>query len=306
MVQKGKKKHSKEKSKADSSNVEKVPVKTKKNKILIFLWNVVFYVVMISIFLGAGLMAIMQQQDKSLMGYRVFGVLTDSMVSPDNTVKKGGFRSGDVVINKEIEGKDIKKGDVITYRPSLNPKNKSNTYLTHRVVKVQDGWDNEKGIFITTRGDANNTDDMPVSEKAVVGKIVGRIPKVGSVLKFIKENLVMSILFVVSVAGFIWFMRKYFSSDEVEASTKETIKKAEALPEDKKKKSKKKNSSKSKSKSSKKSKSKSKSVSDDDSKKKSSSKRKKSKGKSNGSESKSKSKNKKSSGKSSKKRNHSK
>lgn len=221
------KKHKKHKNSTNKSHTKQISDSSpnKKTKTISFVLNLIFYVLMLSIFFGAGLMAIMQQQDKSLNGYRMFGVLTDSMVSPGNKIKEGGFRSGDVIIIKEVEAKDLKVGDVITYRPSTNPDNKSNNYLTHRVVKVGKDSEGKKGYYFTTRGDANKTDDMPMSEKALVGKVVGRIPKVGGILSFIKENLILSIVFILSVVGFFWVIRMYIlADDDNEAKPRKEVK----------------------------------------------------------------------------------
>lgn len=184
--------------------------KVKKNRTMfLLLWNLLFYISMLSILIGAGMMALMQQNDKSFNGYRIFGVLTDSMVSPDNSIKKGGFRSGDVLLTKEVDPAEIRVGDVITYRPSTNPANKSTNYLTHRVVKVSDQLGDEKGLFFTTRGDANKTDDMPISSTALIGKEMMVIPKIGGIILFVKENWLISIVFIVSLIGFIWVIRSY-------------------------------------------------------------------------------------------------
>lgn len=195
-----------------------------KHSVLELVWNLLFYVLMIFIIFSAGMMAIMQQQDKSFNGYRLFGVLTNSMVSPDNTLKEGGFRAGDVLIIKDATAKDLKVGDIVTFRPSSNPDNKSTNYLTHRVVKIQDGLKGEKGYYITTRGDANKTDDMPMSEKALVGKVVRRVPKIGGIIAYVKDNFILSIVFIASVIGFVWVIKMYIiSGDELVAEKKKNI-----------------------------------------------------------------------------------
>lgn len=183
--------------------------KKSKKKYFSYAWNIIFYVCMLFILFSAVLMAIMQQQNKSLNGYRMFGVLTDSMVSPGNKIKKGGFRSGDILITKEVPYESIKVGDVITYHPSANPSNAKNNYLTHRVVKIDDRLGEEKGLFFTTRGDANKTDDMPIKSSSVIGKQVFIIPKIGGVLAFAKENWIVSLVFIFSFVGFIWIMKNY-------------------------------------------------------------------------------------------------
>lgn len=206
----------KSKKEAEKIRIIKGDVK-RRNKILSFLWNIFFYVIMGSILIGAGVMAIMQQQDKSLNGYRMFGVLTNSMVSPDNTIRKGGFRSGDIIVTKEVDPKEIKVNDVITYRPSTNPTNRSTNNLTHRVVKVNDHLGNEEGIFFVTRGDANKTDDMPINSNALIGKEIFVIPKLGGVFAFVKDNWLISLIFIFCLVGFIWIIRAYIlpSSDSL-------------------------------------------------------------------------------------------
>ncbi|HCM88358.1 MULTISPECIES: signal peptidase I [Vagococcus] len=184
-------------------------MKSKKRKILQICWNIFFYLIMFFILISAILMAALQRQEKSLNGYRMFGVLTDSMVSPDNSIQEGGFRSGDILITKEVPPESIKIGDVITYKTSANPINKETNLLTHRVVKIQDHLEEEKGIFITTRGDANKSDDMPINASTVVGKGVFVIPKLGGLIKFIKENWLVSLVFILSFVGFVWVVRAY-------------------------------------------------------------------------------------------------
>lgn len=202
----------------------------KKHKLFFFIWNCLFYGLMLSLMIGSGLMAMMQQQDKALNGYRMFGVLTNSMVSPDNTLKKGGFRAGDILIIKEIPADQVKVGDVITYHPSTNPTNKSTNYLTHRVAKIEDHLGEEKGIFFITRGDANKSDDMPISARALVGKAIFHIPKVGGILTFIKENWVVSLIFIISIIGFVWVMRIYILSGPEKSHSQKKGKKRKAQP----------------------------------------------------------------------------
>ncbi|EOH95034.1 signal peptidase I [Enterococcus haemoperoxidus ATCC BAA-382] len=193
---------------------KKSPISPSKgHRVFLFIWNFIFYVLMLSLLVGSSLMAMMQQQDKALNGYRMFGVLTNSMVSPDNTLKNGGFRAGDMLIIKEVADNQVKVGDVITYRPSTNPTNKSTNFLTHRVAKIEDHLGEEKGIFFTTRGDANRSDDMPISARALVGKVTVRVPKIGGILAFVKENWFISLIFMISIIGFIWVIRIYILNE---------------------------------------------------------------------------------------------
>lgn len=85
----------------------------------------------------------------------------------------------DLILNHAQDEYD--EGDIITFRSG-------DSLTTHRIVEtVEDGY--------ITRGDANNTADLDtVSPDAVIGRVVGKVPRVGSVLAFMKTPLGMMIL----------------------------------------------------------------------------------------------------------------
>lgn len=194
----------KSKNKGHSERRKPIP-KQKRNPLYTFIFNVFFYSFISFMVIGSILFATSKSSDRSVLGYRFFGVLTDSMVPRDPKTQKGGFHSGDIIIVKNIEGDSAKVGDIITFKPSIN----STAFLTHRVKKKMDHLGDTKGTYYITQGDANKAEDVPISEKQVVGKKVFAIPKVGGILNFVSENLLVSIIFLVSVFGFITIIRYY-------------------------------------------------------------------------------------------------
>jgi signal peptidase len=72
------------------------------------------------------------------------------------------------------------KGDIVTIKGEQYP-------TTHRVVAVTNKT-------ITTKGDANNTADIPTSKKDIYGKVVVIIPKLGYVTSFLKQPMGLFIL----------------------------------------------------------------------------------------------------------------
>jgi len=92
------------------------------------------------------------------------------------------LKRGDLILIKGIEGKkeEIKIGDIVVYK---NPKG----FTIHRVVKLE--WN-----AVTTRGDANNVDDQPVSYEEIIGKplVINnkplRIPFLGMISVLINKN----------------------------------------------------------------------------------------------------------------------
>ena len=77
--------------------------------------------------------------------------------------------------------------DVITYHA------KDNTYVTHRIVDINQDT-------IITKGDANNTSDEPINEKDIIGKIVMKFSILGFILYLFSQPLSWVILLII---GFV-------------------------------------------------------------------------------------------------------
>lgn len=96
--------------------------------------------------------------------YKIFLVQSGSM-SP-------AIKTGDLVVVKPIS--KYKKGDVITFLSS----NKFN--VTHRIINIENKQ-------ITTKGDANKTNDQEiVNLTQILGKVKYRIPFLGYLIIFVK------------------------------------------------------------------------------------------------------------------------
>ena len=109
-------------------------------------------------------------------GYSPLIVLTDSM---DPTIA-----SGDIIIVQEIDGKDVKVEDVISF---FDPAGNGTSVVTHRVIEIIE----ENGIIkFRTQGDNNNTHDRAlVPENNLVGKWTEiRIPFAGHVALFMQTT----------------------------------------------------------------------------------------------------------------------
>ncbi|PIR98909.1 signal peptidase I [Candidatus Collierbacteria bacterium CG10_big_fil_rev_8_21_14_0_10_44_9] len=145
--------------------------KKKKNKLKSFFWNFFFYVVIIG-----GI----------VFGLPKFLVWKLNTQYPMAAITSGSMwpvlKQGDMVFIKGIQSSDqVQVGDIIVFR------NRANGTLTiHRVIKL--------GDKITTKGDANFSEDAPVDYKDVIGETLNwssnkpvRIPKMGSITIFTKS-----------------------------------------------------------------------------------------------------------------------
>lgn len=124
----------------------------------------------------------------NILGYKSMVVLTGSMAPKINP--------GDIIIDKSIKAKNIKVGDVITY------KFDNETLITHRVIEV---INKEGSQAYRTKGDANNVDDGKlVTDEQLVGKYSFRIPYAGYVSNFTRTKYGFMLLILLPIMILIY------------------------------------------------------------------------------------------------------
>lgn len=94
-------------------------------------------------------------------------------------------------------------GDVVVYQTQR-------TAVVHRIVAIN-------GDKIITRGDANNTDDDPITKENIKGKVIFAIPFIGLIVNLIKTPFGTILL----LGAAVWLLESSFK--------KEKDKKAEEL-----------------------------------------------------------------------------
>ncbi|MDR1800831.1 MAG: signal peptidase I [Lachnospiraceae bacterium] len=198
---------------ANEKETEKTPGKSVRKqkkgtgKIWGILLSIAVYAFCLSILAGAVGFAFSRNPKKSLFGYRVYNVLTMSM-TPGKDSLPGGFRVGDMIVVKNARPQNIKEGDIVTLQTSPD----SDSFLTHRVVEILDEMEGQKGLWFVTKGDANDANDPPVPADLLVGKKVMTIPKLGSLLKKIKENPIPHAIFAAALVGLILSLKYAFAA----------------------------------------------------------------------------------------------
>lgn len=94
--------------------------------------------------------------------------------------------TGDLLIVAERE--DYVVGDVIVFQDGRMS-------VTHRIVSIS-------GNEVITRGDANNTDDDPITLEQIKGEVVFSIPLVGYLVNMIKTPI--GTLVILGLAILLW------------------------------------------------------------------------------------------------------
>lgn len=109
--------------------------------------------------------------------------------------------TNDLIIVKLTD--KIQKNDIITYEDN-------NTFITHRVISV-----NDSGYI--TKGDANNSEDQAILNKQVLGKVVKILPNYGTWFKVLTTPKIIIMicvtLFLFSIA-FAYTGKKHLSSSD--------------------------------------------------------------------------------------------
>jgi signal peptidase len=175
--------------------------KAGKNKAINMILNIASYVFIIALIAGSTMFAFSNDTNKNIFGYRFYHVLTPSMT--------GTFNEGDMIFVKIINDpeNEVKTGDIVTFQPSP----KSTAFLTHRVVELLPA-DDRSSARMVTKGDANNAQDPPVKLDAVVGVYVFHAPYMGSLIDFMRSNLLLMGICFAATLLLISVLRIYFST----------------------------------------------------------------------------------------------
>ena len=113
--------------------------------------------------------------------------------------------TGDMLIVAERESYSV--GDVIVYQDGR-------TSVTHRIVAISDDE-------VITRGDANNTDDAPISIDNIKGRVVFVVPFIGYIANAIKTPIGTIVILALSV---FLLERSFRSTKEKDDKELESIK----------------------------------------------------------------------------------
>ncbi len=159
--------------------------------------------VLLTIFVIAFVLVVCLQRfsnnEISLFSFRMFTVVSGSM-EPE-------YNIGDVLISKEVDSKDIKVGDDVSYL------GKSGTFtgkvVTHRVIEIDRDKDNK--LVFHTKGLANPAEDPLVYEDQIYGVVVYQAKVLSLIYKCVSNPngmfffIVIPILYVIG-SEMIYFM----------------------------------------------------------------------------------------------------
>ncbi len=137
--------------------------------ILVAVFMMVFTVISVSTF---------NRNDRSLFGYKVYVVTSDSMAATD-------FKAGSLIFAKEVNPDTLQEGDIITFL-SQGSESFGET-VTHKIRKKTVDAQGNPGFI--TYGTTTGTDDTAmVTYPYVLGKYEGHLAGVGTFFLFLKST----------------------------------------------------------------------------------------------------------------------
>ena len=135
------------------------------------IYSIIFVILLMALSLN-----ILSICETSFFGFRVYKVGSGSM--------EPYLKINDTIIIKASDKYQI--NDIITYQ-------NDNEYVTHRIISMTD---NE----IVTKGDANNTEDNPITKDQIVGKLIYKFHVIGFISYLLSKPFTWILLFIIGLA----------------------------------------------------------------------------------------------------------
>ena len=143
----------------------------------IFTWIVVIVAVCMMLFTFISVNTF-NRNDRSLFGYKMYIVNTDSMAATD-------FNAGSLILSKEVDPTTLVEGDIITFLSQ--DTNSFGQTITHKIRKVTKDAEGNLG-FVTYGTTTDTNDETIVTYPYVLGKYQSHLPGVGTFFNFLKTT----------------------------------------------------------------------------------------------------------------------
>lgn len=175
--------------------VRETPEQTRKSKVLNIISNVLFYLVIVGIIVGALLIKSSSGGRPTMIaGFSAFRVLTSSM--------EDVYPKGSLIITKSVEPSELAIGDDITFMVS------ETSSVTHRIIGITQNYLGTGKPGFETQGVMNEKPDKDMVASAnVVGRVIFCSKALGDLANFMKNNWPLLIFAVVVFIALIAFLK---------------------------------------------------------------------------------------------------
>lgn len=172
-------------------------------RILRSIISIIKFILSIIIILIVGIILVQRFSNNniSVAGFRIFTVVTESMVPK--------YEVGDVLLVRQTNPTDIKVEDDVTYMGKIGAF--ADKIVTHQVIKIESGEDGK--LKFHTKGIANDAEDPLVSEEQIYGVVQAKL-KILTYLNGIINNMYgMYFLIIIPLAIIIFTEFRSFKEE---------------------------------------------------------------------------------------------
>ena len=138
----------------------------------------------------------------SIAGYRIFTVVTESMVPK--------YLVGDVLLVKETDATKINLEDDVTYMGKVGSF--ANKIVTHQVIGIENAEDGTLNFH--TKGIANEEEDPIVNESQIFGVVQAKLAIITKLNGLINNMYGMYFLIIIPLAVIMFSEFRAFKDDE--------------------------------------------------------------------------------------------
>lgn len=178
------------------------PASGKENASPVRIWaGRILDLVLVLLIVAALLFARSENPDKTIFGYRIYMVLSNSM-EPE-------MPEGSMVLVQEVSPSSLQVGDTITFHTDDD----AHQVITHRIVQIIENYEGTGQPGFVTQGVARSAPDSEVRPAAsVLGRVTLCVPLLGYVLAFFQSNLFIILLLILIAAVAVILIRKIWRS----------------------------------------------------------------------------------------------
>jgi len=159
--------------------------------------DIIFYTTLVALMVFAAIFARRMNDNQTVSGFRFSEILTTSM----NSV----YPRGSLILVKNVDSNDLSIGEDIMFMKDQH------TSVTHRIIDIHEDYgDSGKRGFVTKGVDNAAPDADVVLADNVVGRVVIGLPRIGTMLGWIKANLWFVIFLFVSLMALSFFLKIFW------------------------------------------------------------------------------------------------
>ena len=180
---------------------QEMPRQAKAKRAISRITGVCFYAVLLAAIAAAFFIGGGGGAPRSLMGYSVMMVLTDSMHSE--------IPRGSIVAIKRVDPAELQVGDDITYI------REDNSTVTHRVIGITENYAGSGLRGFQTQGVDNRSPDPDiVYANNIAGKVEWHGAFIGQAAAFLRANWIFTVILAGIVLALTVTLRIFFSADK--------------------------------------------------------------------------------------------